>query len=86
LHRLKGIIIGKLREYKAVDEHKKALWETVNPKYGITDLPITANLNFGSASAILFCITAPWRRLTAKTKAFQSLKAACCKLQIKREV
>lgn len=52
LHKLKGLIIGKLCEYKPFDEHKSALLEIVNNKYGLNSLPIMANMNFGHTSPV----------------------------------
>lgn len=50
LQQLKGILIGKPCEYISFDEHRKALLEVVNDKYGCTQLPIVANMNFGHSS------------------------------------
>jgi len=50
LQKLSGIIIGRLCEYKSFDEHRAALLKIVNNKYGLVDLPIVANVNFGHAS------------------------------------
>lgn len=52
LQKLKGLLIGKLCEYQTFEEHKAALFKTVNEKYGLKDLPIVANMNFGHTSPI----------------------------------
>lgn len=52
LQKIKGLLIGKLCEYKSFDEHKKAILEIVNDKYGLTDLTVVANVNFGHSSPI----------------------------------
>ena len=52
LQKLSGIIIGKLADDIPFDEHRSALLETVNQKYGLKDLPIVANMNFGHSSPI----------------------------------
>lgn len=50
LQMLNGMLIGKLCEYAAFDEHKNALLRIVKEKYNLVDLPIVANLNFGHTS------------------------------------
>lgn len=50
LQKLNGLLIGKLSEYKLFHEHKKALLRVVNSKYGLCDLPVMANMNFGHTS------------------------------------
>lgn len=52
LQRIKGLLIGKLCGYKSFEKHKKAVLEIVNDKYGLADLAIIANINFGHTSPI----------------------------------
>src|SRR5690606_31456077 len=52
LQKLKGIIIGKLCSYQSFDEHRKAMLSVVNENYGLNNLPIVANMNFGHTSPI----------------------------------
>lgn len=52
LQKIKGLLIGKLCNYSSFEIHKKILLEIVNAKYGLTDLTIVANINFGHTSPI----------------------------------
>lgn len=52
LQKLKGIIIGKLCNYQSFDEHKKAIFSVVNENFGLYNIPIVANMNFGHTSPI----------------------------------
>ena len=52
LQRIKGLLIGKLCSYSSFEKHRKAILEIVNDKYGLTDLAIIANVNFGHTSPI----------------------------------
>ncbi|MGN0521809.1 MAG: S66 peptidase family protein [Eubacterium sp.] len=52
LQRIKGLLIGKLCGCNSFEKHKKALLEVVDEKYGLIDLAIVANLNFGHTSPI----------------------------------
>lgn len=52
LQKIKGILIGKLCEYNSFEKHNKALLKVVNEKYGLTNLAIVANVNFGHTSPI----------------------------------
>lgn len=52
LQRIKGILVGKLCGYNSFEEHKKALLKVINNKYGLTDMTIVANVNFGHTSPI----------------------------------
>lgn len=52
LQKIRGLLIGKLCGYNSFTEHEKALLKTVNEKYGLTDLAIVANVNFGHTSPI----------------------------------
>lgn len=52
LQRIRGLLIGKLCSHESFDAHKKALLKIVNEKYGLTDLGIVANMNFGHTSPI----------------------------------
>lgn len=52
LQKIKGLLIGKLCNYNSFELHKKAIFEIVNDKYGLTGLTIVANLNFGHTSPI----------------------------------
>lgn len=52
LQKIHGLIIGKLCNDAPFYEHKNALLEIVNNKYGLKDLPIVANMNFGHTSPI----------------------------------
>jgi len=52
LQKLRGIMIGKLCSYQSFDEHKKAMLSVVNENFGLYNLPIVANMNFGHTSPI----------------------------------
>lgn len=52
LQKIKGLLIGKLCNYNTFEEHKKAVLKIVNEKYGLNDLAIVANMNFGHTSPI----------------------------------
>lgn len=52
LQKIKGLLIGKLCNYNSFEAHKKVLLEIINDKYGLTDLTIVANINFGHTSPI----------------------------------
>lgn len=52
LQKIKGLLVGKLCGYNSFEKHKKALLKVVNDKYGLTDLSIVANVNFGHTSPI----------------------------------
>lgn len=52
LQKIKGLLIGKLCNYNSFEEHKKAVLKVVNEKYGLKDLAIVANMNFGHTSPI----------------------------------
>lgn len=67
---LNGMLIGKPCEYITFDEHAKALLRIVNDKYGCTELPIVANMNFGHSSPT--CIL-PYGALTEIDFAKQSV-------------
>lgn len=50
LQKIRGILIGKLCDDISFDSHKKAMLKIINEKYGLTYLPIVANMNFGHTS------------------------------------
>lgn len=52
LHRLKGMLIGKLCAYRSFDEYKTVLNKIISDKYGLDDFPVVANMNFGHTSPI----------------------------------
>lgn len=52
LQKIRGLLIGKLCNYNSFESHKKAIFEIVNDKYGLTDLAMAANINFGHTSPI----------------------------------
>lgn len=52
LQTIKGLLIGKLCRVRTFEEHKTAIFQIVNEKYGLKNLPIVANLNFGHTSPV----------------------------------
>ena len=50
LQKICGMLIGKLCDDIPFDEHKKVMLKIINEKYGLVDLPIAANMNFGHTS------------------------------------
>lgn len=52
LRKIRGLLIGKLCSYDSFIKHENALLKIVNEKYGLTDLAIVANMNFGHTSPV----------------------------------
>jgi len=74
LHQLKGILIGKLCENKSFDEHEKALLTVIDGKFGLTDLPIVANMNFGHTSPICILPYGAMAEINCYNKTFSILE------------
>lgn len=75
LQQLKGVIIGKLCAYQGFDEHKKALLAVVNKQFGLTDLPIVANMNFGHTSPICILPYGALAEINCDNKTFSILES-----------
>ena len=75
LQKLKGMLIGKLGEYKPFDEHRSALLEIVNDKYGLTNLPIMANMNFGHTSPIFILPYGALAEIDCEKKSFSIIES-----------
>jgi muramoyltetrapeptide carboxypeptidase LdcA involved in peptidoglycan recycling len=52
LQQINGIIIGKMRSGKSFDAYAQGLREIISGKYGLKDLPVMADLNFGHTSPV----------------------------------
>lgn len=52
LQLLNGIIIGKMRSGKSFDSYARCLKNIISDKYGLKDLPVMADLNFGHTSPV----------------------------------
>ncbi len=74
LQKLKGLIIGKLCRDVPFDEHKNALLEIVNKKYGLVNLPIVANMNFGHTSPIFILPYGATAEIDCDNKKFRILE------------
>lgn len=70
LQKLKGLIIGKLCSDEPFKEHKKALLKIINGKYGLTNLPIIANMNFGHTSPIFILPYGAKAEINCNNKSF----------------
>lgn len=75
LQKLKGILIGKLCEYKSFDAHKSELLEIVNNKYGLTDLPTMANMNFEHTSPICILPYDALAEINCENKSFSIIES-----------
>jgi len=75
LQQLKGILIGRLCAYQGFDEHKKALLAVVNKQFGLTDLPIVANMNFGHTSPICILPYGSLAEINCDNKTFSILES-----------
>jgi muramoyltetrapeptide carboxypeptidase LdcA involved in peptidoglycan recycling len=75
LQKLKGLLIGKLCEYKPFDEHKSVLLEIVNDKYGLNNLPIVANMNFGHTSPICILPYGALAEIDCESKSFSIIES-----------
>ncbi|MCF0222585.1 MAG: LD-carboxypeptidase [Fibrobacter sp.] len=52
LQRVKGILVGKPYEECYYEEYKNILLEVVRDEFGLSDLPIVYNMNFGHAAPL----------------------------------
>lgn len=52
LEALKGIIVGKFTTYDNTGDYIKSMLSVINEQYGLNNLPILAELNFGHTSPI----------------------------------
>lgn len=75
LQQLKGIIIGKLFGYQGFDEHKKVILSVVNEKYGLNELPIVANINFGHTSPMCILPYGAMAELNCEERYFSILES-----------
>ena len=75
LKKIKGILIGKLCEDISFDNHKKALLEIINYKYGEKELPIIANMNFGHSSPMCILPYGAKAEINSDTKRFSILES-----------
>lgn len=71
---LNGLIIGKLCSDVPFDEHKNAMLQIVNYKYGIVNLPIVANMNFGHTSPIFILPYGAMAEIDCDNKKFSILE------------
>lgn len=75
LSKLSGIIIGKLADDIPFDDHKNTLLEIINRKYGLTHLPIVANMNFGHTSPIFILPYGAKAEIDCDNKKFSILES-----------
>ena len=75
LQKLKGLLIGKLCEYKTFDKHKTALLKIVKDKYCLHDLPIVANMNFGHSSPICILPYGALAEIDCERKSFSIIES-----------
>ncbi|MBR5419663.1 MAG: LD-carboxypeptidase [Lachnospiraceae bacterium] len=52
LQRIRGIIIGKMRMKESFDAYASSLREVIGGGYGLTELPVMADMNFGHTSPV----------------------------------
>ena len=83
LQKLKGLLIGRLCEYKPFDEHKSALLEIVNDKYGLINLPIMANMNFGHTSPTCVLPYGAMAEIDCEKASFSILESGVVQMNIK---
>lgn len=75
MHGLKGMLIGKLCDDKSFAEHEAALFEIVKAKYGLTDFPVMANLNFGHTSPMCILPYGALAEIDYEKKSFSILES-----------
>lgn len=72
---LKGILIGRLCTDEPFDGHKKALLHIVNDKYGLSHLPIVANMDFGHTSPMFILPYGAMAEIDCDSKTFSILES-----------
>lgn len=72
---LRGILIGKLCGYEPFDAHQNALLRIVNDKYGLRQLPIIANMNFGHTSPMCILPYGAVAEIDCDSKQFSILES-----------
>lgn len=74
LHRLKGMIIGKLCESSDFREHKKIISETLSSDPVLHDMPIIYSLNFGHTSPMFILPYGAMAEIDCESKTFSILE------------
>lgn len=75
LQKIKGLLIGKLCEYKSFGKYKNALLDMVNQKYGLAHLPIVANMNFGHTSPMCILPYGAMAEINCENETFTILES-----------
>lgn len=78
IHKLKGVLIGKLSNHINMEEHKKRLLEVVNTEYGREDLPILYGLNFGHTSPMCILPYGVEASIDCERRQFSILESGVC--------
>ena len=71
---IRGIIIGKMRTSDPFDIYAEKIREVITGKYGLSDLPVMADMNFGHTSPVFVIPYGAEARLDQDNKTFTILE------------
>ena len=75
LHRINGIIIGKLKEDNNFNEHRRAIKNIIGGDFGMEHIPVMYGLNFGHSSPIFILPYGAKAEINCEEKSFAILES-----------